>query len=80
MRGADHIVIESVVMRQVLSILANTLCVRYHVKKCVCVCVRRGRRHSEEREREEEREGMMTKREREKQVLTKCHFPTIPDE
>ena len=74
MRGADHIVVESVVMRQVLSILANTLCVRYHVKKCVCV--RRGRRHSEERERE----GMMTEREREKQILTKCHLPTIPDE
>ena len=79
MRGADHIVVESVVMRQVLSILTNALCVRYHVKKCVCVR-RRGRRHSEEREREEEIEGMMTKREREKQVLTKCHFSTIPDE
>ena len=73
-----HVVVESVVVGQVLSILANTLCVRYHVKKCVCA--RRGRRHSEEREREEEREGTMTECEREKQILTKCHFPTIPDE
>ena len=56
MRGADHIVVESVVMRQVLSILANTLCVRYHVKKCVCVCkeevegtVKRGRERRREK-------------------------------